>query len=69
MESMASDVGGAIVIFAKCPIPGSSKTRLSPLLGDQGSALVAKAMLSDILDSISNDVRSGCIYYAAAMEQ
>jgi glycosyltransferase A (GT-A) superfamily protein (DUF2064 family) len=46
---------GAIVVFAKCPIPGSSKTRLSMLVGDEGSAKVAKAMLSDILLTISKD--------------
>ena len=47
-------VGGAIVVFAKCPIPGSSKTRLSPLLGAEGASSLAQAMLSDILTSISN---------------
>ena len=49
-----TSVGGAIVVFAKCPIPGSSKTRLSPLLGTEGGASLAQAMLSDILTSLSN---------------
>ncbi len=44
---------GAIVIFAKYPISGSSKTRLSPLLGDDGSASLARAMLSDVIEGIS----------------
>ena len=48
---------GAIVIFAKCPIPGSSKTRLSELVGDEGSAALAKAMLSDVLLTVSHDER------------
>jgi len=49
-------VKGSIIVFAKCPIAGSSKTRLTSLLGDEGAALLAKAMLSDILKSISEDV-------------
>uniref|UniRef100_A0A7S4QUD2 Glycosyltransferase n=1 Tax=Ditylum brightwellii TaxID=49249 RepID=A0A7S4QUD2_9STRA len=40
---------GAIVLVAKCPIPGKSKTRLTPLLGSDGAASLARAMLSDIL--------------------
>ncbi len=53
----ACGVGGAIVLFAKCPIPGASKTRLSPLLGHEGSALLAKGMLSDVIITISESVR------------
>ena len=49
-------VGGAVVVFAKCPIPGASKTRLSPLLGDDGAAFLAQAMLSDILLSLNKCV-------------
>jgi glycosyltransferase A (GT-A) superfamily protein (DUF2064 family) len=47
---------GAIVVFAKCPLPGTSKTRLSGMLGKEGSAFIAKAMLSDVLLSLSNHV-------------
>jgi glycosyltransferase A (GT-A) superfamily protein (DUF2064 family) len=43
---------GAIVVVAKCPIPGKSKTRLIPSLGVPGSAKLAKAMLSDVLTTI-----------------
>jgi len=43
----------AIVVVAKCPIPGKSKTRLIPMLGEEGSARLAKAMLSDVLASLS----------------
>jgi len=46
-------VGGAIVVFAKCPGP-NSKTRLAPLLGAEGASSLAQAMLSDILTSLSN---------------
>lgn len=50
-------VDGSIVLVAKCPIPGKSKTRLQPLLGPEGSAALAKAMLSDILVNLTNLVR------------
>jgi rSAM/selenodomain-associated transferase 1 len=34
-----------IVIFAKAPIPGFAKTRLSPVLGDEGAAALAAQLL------------------------
>lgn len=49
----AEDVGGAIVVVAKCPRSGHSKTRLTPLLGTEGAAALAQAMLSDVLVSLS----------------
>jgi hypothetical protein len=49
-------VYGTIVVVAKCPIPGKSKTRLIPLLGELGSVLLAKSMLSDVLKTID-----GCV--------
>ncbi len=36
-----------IVIFAKAPVPGSVKTRLVPMLGEEGAAQLAKRMLVD----------------------
>mmetsp|Transcript_14178 Transcript_14178/g.30587 ORF Transcript_14178/g.30587 Transcript_14178/m.30587 type:complete len:360 (-) Transcript_14178:83-1162(-) len=56
MDNQTICVGGAVVVFAKCPIAGSSKTRLAPLLGPEGAAQLAKAMLSDILVSLSQCV-------------
>ena len=53
-------VGGAIVVFAKCPTPGASKTRLAPLLGDDGAASLARAMLKDILVKLSDCVSLTC---------
>jgi glycosyltransferase A (GT-A) superfamily protein (DUF2064 family) len=44
----------AIVIVAKCPFPGFSKTRLIPLFGMEGSARLAKAMLSDTMITLTN---------------
>ena len=50
----AEVVGGAIVVVAKCPRSGHSKTRLAPLLGTEGAAALAQAMLSDVLVSLSD---------------
>jgi len=36
-------------VVAKCPIPGKSKTRLIPLLGEDGTVELARSMLSDVL--------------------
>lgn len=35
-----------IVVFAKAPLPGLAKTRLSPLLGAIGAADLAKRLLA-----------------------
>ena len=51
-------VGGAVIVVAKCPVAGVSKTRLAPLLGAEGAAMLAQAMLSDILISLSECVSS-----------
>ena len=56
MESCAIPQRGAIVVVAKCPSPGTSKTRLAGLLGNDGSAELAKAMLCDVLMTISHCV-------------
>lgn len=50
--------GGAIVVVAKCSIQGKTKTRLIPLLGQEGSARFAQALLSDVLQSLSSCVSS-----------
>ena len=46
-------VDGSIIVVAKCPLAGKSKTRLIPLLGAEGSATLATAMLSDILQNLT----------------
>lgn len=61
------------MIFAKCPIPGKSKTRLIPLLGEEGSVRLAKAMLSDVLKTIDgcpelNAVRKILVYAPGTSE-
>lgn len=40
------------MVVAKCPIPGLCKTRLIPLLGEVGAAVLAKAMLKDVVMNI-----------------
>ena len=49
-------IKSSIVVVAKCPIPGKSKTRLARLLGEAGAARVAKAMLCDVLTTLSGHV-------------
>ena len=53
-----SNVKGSIVVVAKCPIPGKSKTRLIPLLGEEGSVRLARGMLSDVVKTIDGCVSS-----------
>lgn len=59
-----SESDGAIVVVAKCPLPGKSKTRLMPMLGEEGSATLAKAMLSDVLCGIASLPIAKILYYA-----
>jgi len=53
---LSSPPKNAIVIVAKCPIAGKSKTRLAKtgLLNDDGCETMAKAMLCDVITSIDN---------------
>ena len=51
-----ANAGRAIVVVAKCPIPNKSKTRLLPLLGVRGATQLAKAMLCDVLLTLSKCV-------------
>lgn len=39
-----------IVIFAKAPMPGRAKTRLIPVLGEEGAARLAQHMLADTIE-------------------
>lgn len=40
-----------ICIFVRPPLPGRAKTRLIPALGEEGAALVAKALLADTVSA------------------
>jgi len=58
---MKDDPEGTIILVAKCPIPGSVKTRLRPLFGsDEDCAQFALAMLSDVLEKVGKTV-SGAV--------
>lgn len=39
----------AIIVFAKAPVPGLAKTRLTPALGESGAAALAERMLNHAL--------------------
>jgi glycosyltransferase A (GT-A) superfamily protein (DUF2064 family) len=64
MTSSLPPVDGCIVVVAKCPLPGTSKTRLAPLLGEDGAAALARAMLSDVLISLSQQPVPKILLYA-----
>lgn len=46
---MLAPTKGTIVLVAKYPTAGKSKTRLIPALGEDGATKMARAMLSDLL--------------------
>jgi len=43
---------GTIIVFAREPVPGRTKTRLIPLVGAQNAALLADAFLQDTLAKV-----------------
>jgi len=44
-----------VLLFAKCPIPGRVKTRLAGVVGAQGAAELARALLLDSLERFGGD--------------
>jgi glycosyltransferase A (GT-A) superfamily protein (DUF2064 family) len=58
MNSLANGASndGVILLVAKVPTPSKCKTRLIPLLGEVGSATLAKAMLADVLLTLTHCV-------------
>jgi len=44
-------VTATVCLFAKAPRPGHAKSRLAPVFGREGAALLARALLLDALDS------------------
>ena len=42
-----------VLVLAKAPVPGLSKTRLAPAFGLQGAAILAAAALADTLDAVA----------------
>lgn len=57
---MSFDHREALIVFAKPPVPGKVKTRLTPLLSDEEAARLYEAFLRDALDrytKLEADVR------------
>ena len=48
-----SDVEGTVILVAKLPCKGRSKTRLVPALGEDATLALATAMLSDMLSRLA----------------
>ena len=59
----------SIVVVAKAPVAGQCKTRLIPEFGKVGSARLARAMLLDVLTTLSECVRTNdacvCVCWCA----
>lgn len=51
----------AIAIMAKAPVAGRAKTRLAPLLGEEGAAALGAAFLRDVTESLSEAARQAPI--------
>jgi len=60
----------AIGVMAKAPIPGRSKTRLTPLLTSEEAAALSAAFLRDVTENVRLAARQapirGCVAYAPA---
>jgi uncharacterized protein len=68
------DDGHTLVLIAKCPAPGTSKTRLIPSFGEHATFELAKAMLLDVLHNLGSSplleaVRKVFVYAPATARQ
>lgn len=52
MSATTPDIATAVVVFAKAPVPGAAKTRLAPVLGDGGAAVLAARLLKRTLETV-----------------
>ena len=52
------DSNGVLQIFSRDPVPGKTKTRLIPLLGEQGAADLHRILLSEIIKSANESIFS-----------
>ena len=50
---MGKQLKKALLIFAKCPIPGKVKTRLIPPLSPEQAADLYRCMLSDVMAKVT----------------
>lgn len=61
--------GARALVVAKAPVPGRVKTRLVPLLGEEGAAALSRAMLLDTLESCRREVEEVGVLHARADER
>ena len=71
MQHPGQQPGGCTIgVMAKAPIPGRSKTRLTPLLTPEEAAALSAAFLRDVTENVRLAARQapilGCIAYAPA---
>lgn len=56
-----------VILFTRYPRPGKCKTRLIPVLGDEGATRIHQQLVSHILKEVDECIRRGntelCIYY------
>ena len=55
-----------VIILAKAPLPGFAKTRLAPLLGNDGAAHLAAKMLAHTLDTALAAARGAVLLFLHA---
>lgn len=60
--------GARALVVAKAPVPGRVKTRLVPVLGEEGAAALSRAMLLDTLECCRREVDEVGILHARADE-
>jgi rSAM/selenodomain-associated transferase 1 len=60
--------GARALVVAKAPVPGRVKTRLVPLLGEEGAAALSRAMLLDTLECCRREVEEVGVLHARADE-
>ena len=53
-DSTNTKNSSAVAIFARAPEPGKAKTRLSPLLGQEGAAAFQAALIGDALGKVAS---------------
>jgi len=65
--ALAPDPNTALFLMAKFPAAGKSKTRLMPLAGAEGAAVLARAFLLDLLHNLAEAAMAGTrrvLYYS-----
>ena len=61
-------MGGIIIVFAREPVPGHTKTRLIPVLGDIGASRLHESMILHALENVSSFDTSSVELYAGSID-